>query len=239
MGYDIRLPNINATTDRGQLEQIRSYLYQFAEQLKYAVNVIELNSADTTLQVKEVSNAVNAPSKEQRLQQFNNLKNLIISSADIVNAYSEEITRRLSGEYVAQSEFGTFREETTKQVVENSESLTEYYSKLQSIDEWRMNTEAYIRTGYLDDMDNLPVYGVEIGQKTDDEEGNTLIAGTVRFTPTKTVFYDAFGNEMGTLSNRELIIDGIVCRGNFYLNGFVLTSSRTHGFSIKPTGRVI
>lgn len=239
MTYDIRLPNITATTEKGQLEQMRSYLYQFAEQLQYAVNVINLNTEKTIVQVKEVSSSIGAPTQEQKLQQFNNLKNLIISSADIINAYSEEIKYRLSGEYVAHSEFGTFREETTKQVEENSESLTEHYTMLQSIDNWRQDTTAYVRTGYLENIDNLPAYGVELGQKTVDEAGNTLSEGMVRFTPTKTIFYDGFGNQMAILSNQELIIDGIVCRGNFYIGNFVVSASLAHGFSIKPTGRVI
>lgn len=239
MAYDIRLPNITATTERGQLEQIRSYLYQFAEQLKYAVNVIELNTSNAVTQAQTASTSVADPTPEQRLKQFNNLKNLIISSADIVEAYSEEISYRLSGQYVAQSDFGTFKDETTKQVVENSENLTEYYTKLQSIDDWRQDTTAYIRTGYLADIENLPVYGVEIGQKTDDEASNTLTAGMVRFTPTKTIFYDGFGNQMAVMSNRELIIDGIACKGKFYIGNFVIEASVERGLSIKPTGRVI
>ncbi|MBO7318490.1 MAG: hypothetical protein J6V06_00535, partial [Clostridia bacterium] len=136
MAYDIRLPNITGTTDREQLEQIKSYLYQFAEQLKYAVQVIDINTVAVTQQVKAVSNTVGNPTTEQKLQQFNNLKNLIISSADIISAYGEEIRRSLEGEYVAQSEFGIYKEETTMQVVENSKNLTEYYEKLETIDEW-------------------------------------------------------------------------------------------------------
>ena len=58
MTYDIRLPNITATTEKGQLEQMRSYLYQFAEQLQYAVNVINLNTEKTIVQVKEVSSSI-------------------------------------------------------------------------------------------------------------------------------------------------------------------------------------
>lgn len=46
MAIDIRLPNINSTTDAGQIAQIRSYLYQFAEQMQWALNTIE--SGNTT-----------------------------------------------------------------------------------------------------------------------------------------------------------------------------------------------
>ena len=185
MAYDIRLPNITGTTDREQLEQIKSYLYQFAEQLKYAVQVIDINTLAVTQQVNTVTSTVANPTTEQKLQQFNNLKNLIISSADIVNAYSEEISYRLEGEYVAQSEFGTYKEETSRQVVENSTSLTEYYKTLQTIDEWVLQTSAYIRTGELDKENKI--YGVEVGQERVDENGNITVEGVARFTPTRTV----------------------------------------------------
>jgi hypothetical protein len=109
MAYDIRLPNITATTEKGQLEQIRSYLYQFAEQLKYAVNIIDGNTMAVTKQVQTAVNAVDSPTTEQKVKQFGNLKSLIISSADIVNAYYEEITHRLEGNYEALSpDFGTY-----------------------------------------------------------------------------------------------------------------------------------
>lgn len=240
MAYDIRLPNITGTTDREQLEQIKSYLYQFAEQLKYAVQVIDINTLAVTQQVNTVTSTVANPTTEQKLQQFNNLKNLIISSADIVNAYSEEISYRLEGEYVAQSEFGTYKEETSRQVVENSTSLTEYYKTLQTIGEWVMETSAYIRAGELDTENKI--YGVEVGQESVDGNGNITIKGVARFTPTKTAFYDGQGNEMAVLSNKELIIEGIVCAGNFYLGrvgGFVLSASATRGLVVKPTGRVV
>lgn len=242
MAYDIRLPNITGTTDREQLEQIKSYLYQFAEQLKYAVQVIDINTVAVTQQVKAVSNTVGNPTTEQKLKQFNNLKNLIISSADIVSAYGEEIRRSLEGEYVAQSEFGIYKEETTMQVVENSKNLTEYYEKLETIDEWTQKTSAYIRTGELEVINGEKIYGVEVGVMTENETGDTDNKGVARFTPTRTVFYDGQKKEMAVLSNRELIIDGIVCGGNFYLGrtgGFVMSTSSETGLSIKPTGRVI
>ena len=77
---------------------------------------------------------------------------------------------------------------------------------------------------------------------TEDETGDTDNKGVARFTPTRTVFYDGQKKEMAVLSNRELIIDGIVCGGNFYLGrtgGFVISTSSETGLSIKPTGRVI
>lgn len=230
MAYDIRLPNINAQTESGQIEQIKAYLYQFAEQLKYAVEVIEINSLTATQKVKTVSDTVSNPTTEQKIQQFNNLKNLIISSADIVNAYSEKISYDLTGNFVAQSEFGTYAEETNRQMVETANNATENYKKIQDIDGWIRETEGYIKTGYLDE--NSQQFGIEIRFGSEDEAD---LKGSVRFTPTRTVFYDSQNQEMAILTNRELLIEGIVCTGNLYVGNFVL--SGLSGFSVKPTGR--
>lgn len=239
MAYDIRLPNITATTEKGQLEQMRSYLYQFAEQLKYAVNIIDGNTIAMTKQVKNAVNAVDSPTTEQKVKQFANLKSLIISSADIINAYYEEISHMLEGNYEALSpDFGTYWKETTATVKETSENLTSYYEMLQKVNDWQMNTSAYIRTGYLyDDASGVPVFGVEVGQVTVDENGEPKYEGMSRFTPTKTSFYDVYGNEMAILSNQELIINGIICKGVFYIGNFMIDTH--HGLSIKPSGRSV
>jgi vacuolar-type H+-ATPase subunit H len=67
---------------------------------------------------------------EDILKNFNDLKGLIIKSADIVNAYYEEINTKLSGLYVAQSEYGTFVEQTNAVITQNSIDITQNYSNL-------------------------------------------------------------------------------------------------------------
>ena len=60
MSIDIRLPNITATDEAGQLSQMRSYLYQFAEQLKWALNTLENNQNSDAVVLKDaVGNVVN------------------------------------------------------------------------------------------------------------------------------------------------------------------------------------
>ena len=41
MNIEFKIPNINAPTVEGQIAQIRSYLFQLAEQLNYSFNVID------------------------------------------------------------------------------------------------------------------------------------------------------------------------------------------------------
>lgn len=238
MAYDIRLPNITATTEKGQLEQMRSYLYQFAEQLKYAVNIIDDNTIVMSQEVQKAVNAMDSPTTEQKVKQFSNLKNLIISSADIINTYYEEISRKLEGKYEALSpEFGIFKEETENTIRGNSEAITANFKLLQSVNDWVQTTSAYVKTGRLGEENGIDVYGIEVGQTTVDENGGELFSGMSRFTATKTSFYDGYGNLTATLSNQELTIDGIVCKGRIYAGGFVIDTS--FGFAVMPSGRVV
>lgn len=38
---EIRLPNINGTTEKEQIDQLKSYIYQLVEQLNWAFNALE------------------------------------------------------------------------------------------------------------------------------------------------------------------------------------------------------
>lgn len=64
---------------------------------------------------------------------FDSIKALIIKSAEIVDAYYEEINKKLTGVYVAKSDFGTYVEKTSKEIEENSTSTTQGFENLQII----------------------------------------------------------------------------------------------------------
>ena len=78
------------------------------------------------------------------------------------------MAQRLEGKYVAQSQFGTFRQETSQQLTANSRGLTQQFENVQQLtsavaelDSGLRAVSATIRTGELADG----VYGVEIGQQ--------------------------------------------------------------------------
>lgn len=138
MSGNIRLPNITGRTTEEQLQQIKSYLVQTAGELNWALDNIAGASGATGSYVPYrtantgVGNDVQQKT-EELLKNFNDLKGLIIKSADIVNAYYEEINTRLSGLYVAQSEYGTFVEQTNSVLTQNSTGITQNYSNLQLV----------------------------------------------------------------------------------------------------------
>ena len=149
---DIRLPNIDGKTEAEQLTQIKSYLYQFAEQLQWGLRTIDGGSGGSgyvpyrsTNQGGSTENPLQKA--EETLKNFSELKGLIIKSADIVEAYYEQINKRLEGLYVAQSEYGTFVEKTKLDLEINSTGITQNYNNLQLVtSETIPNLEKAIQT---------------------------------------------------------------------------------------------
>lgn len=180
MSFDIRLPNINAASESEQLTQIRSYLYQFAEQMKWAIDTIDSGNSTSIFNAntgKAVGSSGGATAnKQNEISNFDSIKALIIKSADIVDAYYEEINRRLSGEYVAQSTFGEYSQQTTQDIKETSDQVTRNFTSIEKItsDIKVINerlTDAYIKQGHID---NKEVYGegIELNLHNDGGDRN-------------------------------------------------------------------
>lgn len=215
MSFDIRYPNITAKDEAGQLNQVRSYLHQLVEQLNWAINSIEVGGA-VVVDSKGRPVAAEAE-KEDPVSTFNSIKALIIKSADIVKAYEETIISNFNGKYFADSDFGTYIEETNRKVEENSKGVTEVYTNVQKITnedgtgvldelaEETLTTNAYIKRGLLgyDDNGNA-IYGVEVGETT--ESGAFL--RYARFMADKLSFYDAGGNEVAYIGAGCLYVVG-------------------------------
>ena len=136
MSFELRYPNISGT-DREQLVQIRSYLYQLVPQLQWALNNMGtqegINGAARPSSVYVTPPAVARLVDMDAEAKFEEIKALIIKSADIVNAYYEEINKRLEGVYVAQSDFGSYAQQTAQEIEANSTSTTQRFENLQII----------------------------------------------------------------------------------------------------------
>lgn len=224
MSFNLDLPRITAATDAEQLVQVKSYMYRLVEQLNWALNSIEVSSAVIT--TNQGTDKPVASQTQQSVDNFNAIKSLIIKSADIINAYYDEISHRLEGIYIAQSDFGTFVEETQSLIEANSTSITQIYSDLQKVISdvaATLKTNAYIKTGilYYGD-DGFPVYGLELGQ-TNEVDGVNTFDKYARFTADKLSFYDQNENEVAYISDQKLYITeahitGALTLGRYYIS---------------------
>ena len=231
MSIDIRFPKITGGTAEDQLRQVQSYLHQLVQQLNYGFTQVEgmmapyvLPGSDGPGGERETDAATDA------LTRFNELKALIIKSADIIEAYYDVISTRLEGSFVAVSDFGTFVEQTANDIEANSTAITQFYTNMQqiitdieSLEHSLIDVSANIKTGllYYDDA-GVPIYGLEIGQRTE-IDGEEVFNKYARFTAEKLSFYDGNGIEVAYISGQKLYITQVEVTGTFTMGGFVDT----------------
>lgn len=224
MSINIRLPNITAANEQGKLAQMQSYMYQLVGQLNWALNNIEAASSGTQLATVRVQQSETISSKDAE-DIFNSIKALIIKSADIVMAYEKTIMTHFEGKYFAESDFGTFIEETNRRIEENSKGVTEVYTNVQKItdsvitleDETRI-TNAYIKRGLIGyDSNGYAIYGVEVGETSEDG----TFTKCARFTSDRLSFFDTYGSEVAYIGAGCLYVVGkSVFLGEIQLGGY-------------------
>ena len=225
-----RPPNITGRNADEKLLAIQSYLYQFVEQLEWAFNNISTENTTTATATKE-----NLPAEKtgsSAANTFNAIKSLIIKSADIVNAYYEQMSERFDGNYVAQSQFGTYEELTSQTIEKSDKDIKQIFENLQAIDadiaalqNKLLSVDAYIKSGLLEyDESGIPVYGIEIGQKNKvgDEEVFNKFA---RFSADRLSFYDQNSIEVAGISDYMLHITDAEITGTLYLGGYKIDTS--------------
>ena len=225
MSINFRLPNITETSVPGKLAQVQSYMYQLVEQLNWAMNNIETASGGGTMVPTVRLQQGGSISEKDAAETFNAIKSLIIKSADIVMAYEKTIMTHFEGKYFAESDFGTFIEETTRSIEENSRGVNEVYTNVQKIetdlegleDDVRI-TNSYIKRGLLGyDGNGNAVYGVEVGETA--EDGTFLKCA--RFTADRLSFFDAYGSEVAYIGAGCLYVVGkSVFLGEIQLGGY-------------------
>ena len=211
---NIPLPQQLSGSEREQLEGMKTYLYQLAQDLQFTLGAVEkqiITVQDTAANAERTLRSVSESQTPKA--QFSGLKALIIKSADIVNAYYEEINRRLSGLYVAQSDFGTYRQETQQEITENAQGITRAFSDMQAIGDTLAQVQAavtqvnaWIKTGKLgEDENSVPIYGVEIGQQTE-EDGLVVFRKFARLLSDRLSFFDQNGVEVSFIGDETMHI---------------------------------
>lgn len=106
MSIEIRKPNINAQDIEGQTAQIRSFLYELTNQLNWAMNTLTGEVAQVVVDKTKNDGSLTEMSAEEKLKTFNALKDLIIKSADIVEAYEQKMELDFESKFLAISNFG-------------------------------------------------------------------------------------------------------------------------------------
>lgn len=217
--------------EAAQLGQIHNWMFQLAEQLNVALNSIDSgNMTDTARQVLDSSatkEELNADLQMQREQ----LKALIIKTADIVRNEFDVQYAQFQSDYVAQSEFGVYKENVDRQITDTAQGTLETYAAQiglesylkDSVDfsEWKAETSGFIRKGFIYEEEGVPVLGIAIGQ---DIATKYIIDGVEQF--------DVSNKNMGFFTSKGL---------EFYVNGLkvaTFTNEAMHITDAKISGKL-
>ena len=127
---DYRYPNITGKDSAEKLRQIESYLRQLVDKMNS-----ESTSTSTYTQIYSAAKSGSGSKQKTEAEAtFDEIKSLIIKSADIVDAFYETYTKKLSGHYVAQSEFGQFVEESTLELDATAKNVSVAMENVEAIE---------------------------------------------------------------------------------------------------------
>lgn len=124
----------SAGSEKKDIEQLRSYLFRISEQLNLALeNVNETFSY--TQAIKQAGNGKTSNDKDSSSDviSYDELRSLIIKTANEIHIEMDTIITELKGEYVAVSDFGIYKEETDRRIEENAKGTLDYFSFKQEI----------------------------------------------------------------------------------------------------------
>lgn len=225
MGIDIRFPNINGQTAEEQMAQMQSYIHQLVEQLNWAFNTVSnaQNGDTSNIAIEKPREEI---SPEEAEDTFNSIKALIIKSADIVKAYEDKMVETFNGNYVAQSDFGTYLRDTKLIIESDSVGIEELYESHQKISgtvdgihDDIQNTNAYIKRGLLGYHERLKknVYGIAVGQTDDNEVFNRY----AWFISEGLCLFDENDQEVAYISQNKLNITNAVFKGRVQFGGYI------------------
>ena len=179
-------------------------------------------------------------------EKYSNLTGKILRISKTVDGLvveNKDLNGKVSGLEVTTEGLKTYVEE---KIADGEESLERYKSeveqttteltaKFESLDGYRNDTSAHIKTGLLGYTENnVPVYGMEIGQRTTDDEGAETFNKFARFSADKLGFYDASNQKdpVAYIGSHKMGITEAVVETNLTVNGFVFDTS--NGIALMP-----
>ena len=203
----LQYPPMSGGDAAQQLDGLRRYLMQMTD---------TLNGADWSAGavLTEISQAIDAESlaeqeRQTELAGYAALKTLIIKTADFAAENSEAFRLKLSGNYVAVSDFGKYWQEASMTVDGNEFGIRQLYEYAAGVNNaFTVNSKQYVKTGLLYYDGVKPVYGVGVGNiETTVANENEVIDKSrnelVTVTPGRVSFWQD-GSEVAYLSERKL-----------------------------------
>lgn len=223
-------PAFVSTGTNESVQEIKTYLYRQAEALNAHFSNLTVDAIwKQTAQALTASDTAKTAEKPSLAAGYEDVKALVIKSAEVAVKESEKIYKELSGRYLALSDYGKYFQHTTFTIEGSSYGVTEmftYTSQLDSEDSSvRVETKNYIKQGLLDDSSLVPIYGVDIGllSKKVTADGTVLEEETApiktRITPDAWELW-RYGNKVAYTSENSIYFPNArITGGSIDING--------------------
>ena len=217
---------------------VQRYLFRVVEELNNALNNLSVeNFTPQARTVLSAAQGVNQATEEEIEGRWNATRDLITRTATQIYESIDELEESLSGIYVAQADYdedmeayNVYVEKTNQRIQANSYRVEQVFSFYAQLNKDFIQSQAWIKSGFLDyDNFGYPIYGIEIGQKDDEQQANK-----VRITSTAVTFYT--GNALvATIQNGMLYIGTAKITNALYVGNWRIDANTPMhgGFSIK------
>lgn len=249
--------NINLRMPPQELEGATyAYLFELVSALDLSLrNLDEQNFREGSYARAAAEGGLTAEQKKTMDAGLSTLRSQIIKTAKIVRKEMDVLETRLRSEYLAVSDFGTYRESVEGQITAlagSIEQLISYTSEIsddlggmgEAFDRYRVETEGYIKQGIIGYDGAVPVIGIAIGQDikltgaTEEVDGKTydVIDTTSNmsvWTPEKLAFY-INGSETAYFSNGALNVENIIVGGKLTVGSWEISTG--NGCTVRWIG---
>lgn len=245
MAFYISPPQPMSADEKENVRRTYSYLYQMAEQLNQSLNSLttENFAADIAQAVQKAGNQLSEKSTVQ--EQMDTLKSYIVKTAKTINLTMDQLEQKLSLDYMAKGEFGEYLQKneqylkaTAQGVVQKFtgyESAESFQKEQTSFESYIVETEQYIKSGYLYDETNadgvsVPRYGVAVGEEltrmmVDGKEQLSRGGYVVTHTSDEVAFW---------VNNVKVLY---ISNGRIYAPEIELTGKMMHGDFVEYTAQ--
>lgn len=114
--------------------EVYAYLFQMVQLLNMASDSISAGTVVQEGRPSGTSGMASGNGTNTDVTAYNELRSLIIKTADTVYKEMDTLSTELKGSYVAQSDFGTYVEQLNAYIEANPDSISQYYSFASELD---------------------------------------------------------------------------------------------------------
>ena len=241
--------NIQSPPRVTEISELHNWLYQMVEQLNVALSAVQ---AQDDMEAQDTEAGRGTVTTEDLNSQSDQLKALVIKTANTVRVELQKEIRRMESSYLALSDFGEYREDISREIEETASGTVENYAAgiglknyiedSADLKEWQAETSGYIRKGFIYRNEaDVPVLGIAIGQniaaKSETQDGFAELEVSNQnlgfFTSEGLEFY-VNGERVAFFRNDGADMKNATISGRLRIGDWEI--SHTNGFEIKWIG---